>query len=219
MVALKNKMFKPKNKVKIKWQSDFAYAIGLLASDGNLSKDGRHMNLKSAEKEMVNNFKKALNLSNPVKSKIVGQTSKKHFYIQFSDVIFYKFLNTIGLYPAKSKTIKKVEVPTAFFADFLRGLFDGDGTFYSYYDKRWPNSFVYQISFASASYDFIFWLKNKLAKLYGVKGFIRKGDGVFNLRYVKRDTKKIFEKMYHENNPLFLSRKYFKINSAIEKPR
>ncbi len=33
---------KPLGRVKIEWSDKFAYAIGLVASDGNLSPDGRH---------------------------------------------------------------------------------------------------------------------------------------------------------------------------------
>lgn len=54
--------FKPQRKVKIRWCSNFAYAIGLIASDGNLSPNGRHINIKSLDVEMIENFKKALAL-------------------------------------------------------------------------------------------------------------------------------------------------------------
>lgn len=206
------------NKVNIKWSPDFAYAIGLLASDGYLSKDGRHIGIKSKDLEMVNNFRKALGIKNKIGRGVRGyETVKKYFYVQFGDIIFYRFLNGIGLTVAKSRTIRKVNVPYNFFGDFLRGLFDGDGTFYSSWDRRWPNSFVFQIAFCSASFDFILWLKDSLAKFYGVKGFIREGSRVYNLRYVKGDTRKLFSKMYHKNKALFLSRKYIKIKNALKK--
>ncbi len=83
-----------------------------------------------------------------------------------------------------------MDVPDEFFADFLRGLFDGDGTFYTYWDTRWPRSFVYKISFASASSDFIIWFKDRLTQLYRVKGYICKGDGVLNIQYTKGDSEK-----------------------------
>jgi len=49
---------KPKKKggVKIKWSSNFAYAIGLLASDGCLSSDGRHIILTSRDREQLENY-------------------------------------------------------------------------------------------------------------------------------------------------------------------
>lgn len=208
----------PQQKVKIEWSPAFAYAIGLIASDGNLHSDGRHLSFKSAEEELIRKFGVALNLHNKVtKSARGGERVKKYFNLFFGDIIFYKFLNDIGLTKAKSKTIKAVEVPELYFADFLRGLFDGDGTFYTSWDKRWPSSFIFQIAFASASIDFITWLKFKLIHLCGVKGVICKGDGVFNLRYMKGDTRKLYTVMYYKENLLYLNRKYNKIRDAFEK--
>ena len=213
-------MISVRRKIRIEWSSNFAYAIGLIASDGNLAKEKGRISIKSADKGLVNNFKFALGLRNKnTKSARGGEKTKKYLNVYFRDITFYKFLNEIGLTPAKSKTIKKVIIPDKFFADFLRGFFDGDGTFYSYWDKRWPNSFVFQMSFASASYKFIQWLKNKLTKFYKVKGFVCRGDGVFNLRYVKRDSRKLYQIMYYGDNLLFLERKYFKIKNALEKDK
>ena len=210
--------FIPQRKIKIKWSPNFAYALGLITADGCLSPDKRHIIFKSIDKELVRNVKIAFLLKNKITVKAKNKTKyKKCFEIQFGDIIFYQFLNKIGLKSAKSKTIKKVRVPNKFFADFLRGLFDGDGTFYSYWDKRWPNSFVFQISFASSSLKFLMWLKSKLNKLYKVKGFVCKGKGVFNLRYVKRDSRKLFLKMYYNKNSLILLRKYVKIKNTLIK--
>jgi intein/homing endonuclease len=211
-------MLHKQRKIKIKWTPNFAYAIGLITSDGNLSKEKGRISIKSADKELINNFKFALGLRNKnTKSARGGEKTKKYFNVYFRDINFYRFLNEIGLTPAKSKTIKQVMVPEKIFADFLRGLFDGDGTFYSFWDKRWSNSFVFQVSFASASFEFLNWLKNKLTELYGVRGFIRRGAGVFNLRYVKGDSRKLYFIMYREGDSLFLSRKYFKIRNVLEK--
>jgi len=207
---------KPLNKIKISWSPKFAYAIGLITSDGCLSSDRSHIIFKSIDKELVENIKIALLLKNKIgRSARGGEKIKKYFNIQFGDKVFYQFLNKIGLKSAKSKTIKKVKIPDKFFVDFLRGLFDGDGTFYSFWDKRWPNSFVFQISFASASLDFLKWLKFKLTTLYKVKGFICKGKGVFNLRYVKGDSKKLFSQMYYNKDSLILLRKYVKIKNVL----
>ena len=208
-------MFLRKGRVKLIWSSNFAYAIGLIASDGCLTTTGRHVLLKSADLELVENFKSALNVKNDIKQTF--KFARKYFHINVGDIAFYEFLNSIGLHRAKSKTIQSVDIPEDFFADFLRGLFDGDGTFYTFWDKRWPNSFGYQISFTSASPNFMLWLKDKLTSLCGVKGFIVKGDGVFNLRYVKRDSRRLFEVMYYSNNLLFLNRKYVKIKEAFKK--
>src|SRR3990167_3531617 len=100
-----------KRKVKIEWSSNFAYAIGLITSDGSLNKDGRHMVFTSKDIELANTFKTALGIHNKItKSARGGEIEKKYNNVYFGDVIFFRFLNSIGLYPAKSKTIKKVDI-------------------------------------------------------------------------------------------------------------
>ena len=37
----------------MQWNHDFAYAIGLITTDGNLSPDGRHINLTSKDEEII----------------------------------------------------------------------------------------------------------------------------------------------------------------------
>ncbi|MEK7173921.1 MAG: LAGLIDADG family homing endonuclease [Patescibacteria group bacterium] len=198
------------------WSSDIAYGIGLVVSDGNLSKDGRHICFKSADLELINNFKQAFCITNHVgKSARGGETEKRYYYTQFSNIKLYNYLNIIGITPNKSKTIKKVDIPEEYFHDFLRGVFDGDGTFYTFWDKRWVQSFGFQISFASASLYFISWLKEMLHQLYNVNDFIRQGDGVYNLRYVKGDSRTLFAKMYNTSRSLFLRRKHDKIRGAL----
>ena len=137
--------------------SNFAYALGLIASDGCLYKDGRHINFISKDEELVANLKKALAITIQVRQR--KQNEKTYFYIQFSDSLFHTFLKSVGIIEAKSKTIEKVIVPRKFYFDFLRGVFDGDGSFYSYYDKRWKSSFMYYLSFASASKKYIVWIQ------------------------------------------------------------
>jgi len=45
-----------------KWTPKLAYIIGLLTTDGNLSKDGRHITMRSSDVQLLKTFKKCLNL-------------------------------------------------------------------------------------------------------------------------------------------------------------
>ena len=123
---------KPRGLVKIKWSANFAYAIGLLVSDGNLSPDGRHIVFVSKDLELVSLYQKALSIDIHIGKKSNGSNNEKLYYVvQYSDTLFYKFLLEIGLMPNKSKIIKKVLVPDNYFFDFLGGEFDGDGSSHS----------------------------------------------------------------------------------------
>jgi hypothetical protein len=207
---------KPKGKVKIEWSANFAYAIGLLATDGCLSRDGRHIDLTSVDEEQLNNFKHALRIQVPIGSKKSGM-GRHGLRVQFSDVQFYQFLVTIGLTQKKSKTLGKVYVPTKYFFDFLRGCFDGDGCFYSYFDPRWKSSFMFYTVFVSASREHIDWLRDKIKSRIGIEGHIST-DGerkTYQLKYAKGESLKILKSMYYSDSAIRLSRKLTKIKKAL----
>ena len=76
--------------------------------------------------------------------------------------------------PAKTKIISALKIPKEYFFDFLRGHFDGDGTFYSYWDPRWRSSFMFYTEFISASKKHIDWIRDILLKKLKIKGHITK---------------------------------------------
>lgn len=201
----------------MKWSSDFSYVLGLITSDGNLSPDGRHINFTSKDYEQVLHFKEILSLSNKIGIKHRGtDQTKNYFCIQFGDVKFYQFLLSIGLSAKKSKILKEIEVPDKYFADFLRGCFDGDGYSYSYWDKKWPLSFRFYIGFVSASLDFLKWLKERVFVLYEIKGTIQKGGkSAYQLMFAKKSSIRLAEKLYYAKTLTFLSRKKQKIDIAM----
>lgn len=174
------------------------------------------MGFSSAEIEMMENFKIAFGLKNKITPcGRGGEIEKNYFQIHFGDKVLYQYLNSIGLTQRKSKTIKAVTIPHEYFVDFVRGVFDGDGSFYTSWDRRWAKSFRYEISFASASLDFITWLRKEIAIALNTKGLIHKGDGVYEIRYTKSDTRILFSAMYKSKNILFLRRKYNKMKTAF----
>jgi intein/homing endonuclease len=192
------------------WNPSLAYVAGLLASDGCLSNDGRHINITSTDIQLLETAKKLLRLTCSVGKKKNG-FGGYGYYIQFSNVSLYDFFYSAGITPAKSKTILRVNLPDEFYKDFLRGLFDGDGTVYGFQDKRWKNSFMYYTEFASASTEFLKWLQNKNMELIGTgMGRIKPNIRASSLSYAKTDSKKIFSAMYHSDDLPMLSRKYTK---------
>ncbi len=208
---------KPKGNVRIKWSSKFAYAIGLIASDGNLSPNGRHITFVSKEIEQIKNFLKCLGILVKVGKTFSGYKGKWAHRVQFGDVLFYKFLQAIGLSPAKSKTIGVLQIPDEYFFDFLRGVFDGDGSTYSYWDKRWKSSFMFYLGFASASKVFTDWLRLKIKEFVGTSGHITKdGRGsTYQLKYAKGESLQVLKKMYYSKQCVFLPRKYLKIKKML----
>jgi len=200
---------KGKTHKNMKWNTDIAYAIGLITTDGNLSKDGRHIIFVSKDIALVELFKKCLGIKNKISIKTSGYSKKagKYYFTQFGNVSFYKELLAVGLTPNKSKTISTLTIPNGYFADFLRGHLDGDGTIRSYNDSIYPNSKRLYITFMSASIPHIQWLQSQIKKLYRINGKIRNVPRACILVYAKGESKTLLHKLYHSQRIPFLERK------------
>lgn len=200
-----------------RWSKKIAYAVGLIATDGCLSKDGRHFDFTSKDLEQIENFCKCLDLKVKIGLKSSGSTSDRIYYhVQFGDVTLYKFLLNIGLTPHKSKTIGAIKIPNKYFIDFLRGSLDGDGCTYSYWDPRWKSSYMLYTSFTSASEKHVIWLRDKISELFGQNGKINFNNrSIFTLRYAKSASVALMRKIYYKKNLICLSRKYLKIEESL----
>ncbi|HZZ99544.1 MAG TPA: LAGLIDADG family homing endonuclease [Candidatus Paceibacterota bacterium] len=199
------------------WTANLAYAIGLITTDGSLSKDRRHIDLTSKDMEQIDNFKSCLNLKNKIGIK-KSKRETNAFRVQFGDVNFYNFLLSIGLYPNKTSTLCDLKIPSKYFFDFLRGHFDGDGTFYSYYDKRWKSSFMFYTTLISASQEHILWLRKEIRKLLNINGHITKSQNssVYQLKFAKVESLQLLPKMYYNKHVICLNRKRIKIEKALK---
>jgi hypothetical protein len=198
------------NTIKLEWNPDFAYAIGLLTTDGCLSKDGRHIDLTSKDLEQLKNFKKCLGLKNKIGRKISGYSGGVSRRIQFGDINYYNFLLSIGLTPAKTHTLGELAIPDKYFRDFFRGCIDGDGNIsvFRHPESRYPQL---RVRLASASVAFLIWIKKKISKNTGIKtGWIEhKKDNtrVHTLIFAKDDSIKLLKYIYNDSKR-YLARKY-----------
>ncbi|MBI5456269.1 hypothetical protein HY969_00870 [Candidatus Kaiserbacteria bacterium] len=210
---------KPKRIVSEKWSSNLAYAVGLLATDGCMSPRVHLIDLTSKDLEQLENFCKCIGVQLNIGRKSSGFGEKNILRVQMKNVFFYNFLLSIGLTPAKSRTLGPLKVPKKYFFDFLRGVFDGDGCTYSYWDPRWRSSFMYYLCFASASTLFVTWIRKEIQARLGVTGHVTsatKKNTYYNLKYAKHDSLKILRKMYSTSpSPIYLSRKRLKIEQML----
>jgi hypothetical protein len=192
-----------------KWNSDLAYVVGIIATDGNLSSNGRHINITSKDLEMVLRIKRLLKLKNKIGRKARGGVREKKYYLlQFGDVCFYDFLLSVGLTPAKSKTLEKLSIPTKYFHDFLRGCIDGDGSIGSFIH---PESKLVQsrVRLVSASPRFLNWILVTIRTGMNIHGgwIYSSKKSVHILAFGKNDTRKILKMMYYKKSLPALRRK------------
>ncbi len=100
----------------------------------------------------------------------------------------------------------------------MRGCFDGDGCSYSYWDPRWRSSFMFYVTFASGSKDFINWLREEIKKHTKKIGHIavtKRKNPYYQLKYAKKESLEIIKKMYYSSNVVCLSRKRNKIRETL----
>ncbi|MBI2337608.1 hypothetical protein HYU95_00315 [Candidatus Daviesbacteria bacterium] len=173
--------------------------------------------MKRVHIDQIRTFAQILGLNNKIGLKRSSYNPYgKYFQIQFGNVVLYRFLQTIGLTPNKTKTLGSLEIPDRYFADFLRGHLDGDGCTYSYFDPRWKNSFMFYTVFVSASKKHLDWIKDRIKKLYNVEGRITNHRAIFHLRYAKRSSLVILGRVYYKDNLPCLQRKRSKIMTALD---
>lgn len=141
----------------LSWSANLAYAVGLVVTDGNLSKNSRHITLRSSDIECPS---------------VKGQYSRKICYrLQFGNVRFFQWLLKIGLFPEKTFILGRIAVPDDFFCDFLRGHLDGDGSVVTYTDTYnvFKNpAYVYPrlvVRFISSSLGHMKWLRASIWRL------------------------------------------------------
>jgi len=205
-----------------KWSADLAYVIGLIATDDCLSGDGRHIIMRSCDIQLLKTFKKCLNLSNRISETFNNGWSKKRNYrIQFGNVQLYRWLLKIGLFPAKTYTIKKINVPDKYFRDFLRGHLDGDGyiqTYTDYYNTFKNPKYIYArlyTRFTSASKNHVNWIRENIRSLLSIKGHTyqrkpRRADqttSLWEVKFAKKESIKLLSWLYYSPGVPCLIRK------------
>ncbi|MCL5010860.1 MAG: hypothetical protein M1127_01465 [Patescibacteria group bacterium] len=207
---------------KFDWTPEIAYVIGLIATDGNLSKNGRNITMRSSDIQQLENFKKCLSIQTEiVQSKNDGIFSLFVPRVQFSNTQLYNWFLSIGLSPAKTYTIGELKIPDKYFRDFLRGHLDGDGSISTYQDK-WNTfknpSYVYTrlwTRFISASKNHIQWLRENIIQLAGCNGHVWEAKpkrkiqttSMWILKFGKKESIKLLNWIYYAPDIPCLSRK------------
>jgi hypothetical protein len=199
----------------IRWGQKIAYAVGLIATDGCLSPDGRHVDLTSKDVELLSIFLKCLDAEVKVGKKKSGYTGSPCYRVQVGSVELYRWLLNIGITPNKTKTLGELNVPQMYLPDFLRGHIDGDGCLRVYQDYKHPKCLRLYIQFFSASRGHLEWIQREIEKAFGLKGSIKLSTRVWKLEYAKKESIKLLPIIYYNREVPCLERKRKIIESFI----
>jgi predicted DNA-binding protein YlxM (UPF0122 family) len=188
------------------WSPEMAYILGLIITDGCISKSGT-VSLCINDLELLEKTRKAMNSAHKITP---SRSQKGLFCFHFSREKMTKRLKSLGVIPNKSLVVKFPEAPKDYLADLIRGIFDGDGSVF--FDKRRPY-FPLRTKFVSGSEAFIQSLKNNLGSLGMPKRKIykqkTKNGWSYIIVYDHKDSVKLFKIIYNTGqNQLFPERKY-----------
>jgi len=210
------------------WRPTLAYAVGLIATDGNLSPDHKCVRLVSGDRDLLEVFKACI-----PRAGLIGRHGPNVWHVTVSSVDFYRWLETIGLTPKKSLTLGGITVPDELIVDLVRGLMDGDGSIQNYVHhpggnvRRYPN-YRYErlnVSFHSASLRHVTWLRATLQRTLAIGGSITatvrnaRPNPMYELKYGKHASIALLERMYADPGSPRLDRKWKIWDAYIARPR
>lgn len=209
--------------VPLVWTGNLAYVVGLMATDGNLSRDGRHLSISSQDVDLLQTVRRCLNLRASITP--CSRLRRCH-HIQWGDRKLYEWLLTIGLMPAKSLRLGPLAIPDEFFRDFVRGCIDGDGSIVTYLDRFNASKnpkYVYDrlfVSLVSASPRFLRWMQLNVLRLRGLSGHLtvrqsQKHHDLWRLRWAKRESHSLLTWIYYAPNVPALRRKRERAERAM----
>ena len=176
------------------WSAELAYAVGLTATDGCLSRDRRHITFVSRDLVLVESYLRCIRREDVRIVAVRTRSGGRAHRAAFSDVTLYDWLFGLGIQPAKSLTLGGVTIPATQFVHFVRGLLDGDGTVYVLRHrptpKTYPNYWYVRLwtYFTSGSRRHIEWLRDEIRIWLGVNGYVE--------RIVREDRKDFYRLKY-----------------------
>jgi len=188
--------------------SEKAYWLGFLYADGynNEKKHRIEITLQPSDFSHLELFRQFLKTEIKVRTYITNGYTKATFGV--TSKVLSKSLASQGCVKAKSHCRTYPNIPTEFNKDFIRGYFDGNGSF----SFTCIKNEAWQLNF-TGNYDFIITLKNILEKesrVNSTKLNTRKDKPSVSAHYSgKWVCKKILDYMY-ENATVYLQRKYDK---------
>ena len=198
-----------------KWSADMAYVLGLNATDGCITNAGT-IALCMNDWDLLAKVKKVMQSEHKITP---SRHQKGLYYFYFAREKLVMDLAKLGILPRKSLTIRFPEIPGEYLADFIRGVFDGDGSVF--FDKRRP-FFPLRSKFVSSSLDFVNGLHNSLEFLGMPKRTIykqkTKNGWSYSFIFDHKDSVKLFDTLYKgTQNGLFLERKYKRFLEGLKR--
>lgn len=206
------------------WSAKMAYVLGVIYTDGNLSPQSStcsigRLTLAQKEPELLEKVLALMGCNARLlyrkEIRLEKTTAGAVHYFHITNDKIYTDLIELGLMPNKSRSIKFPQIPPEYVRHFIRGCWDGDGSFY--YEK--PRGGL-KGSFVSGSLEFIKGIVNELERAGLSRRTIHATKGKSPSYYLKLnrpDCVKLYHYLYdHVPESQYLRRKYDINSSAVK---
>lgn len=200
---------------KIKNYNNFSYLIGLLQTDGNLYETTRNRGRISLEigikdQDIIKKITKIIPVNYSIKER-TRQTNKGYIHLislRIHDLSFRNLVKKWGVPAGKKSLIIKppLHISQLSIKDYIRGLFDGDGSL-GYTKIGFP--YIGFVTQSDEIKNFILDYVSKMVNKPKKQNNRNKRDNIYNLYFSKEDAVKFCEEIY-PNRCLSLNRKYEK---------
>lgn len=211
------------------WSPKMAYVLGFMFADGSLldtNKSSRtyYLHFSNNDSSLLNDIRIALGSEHNIYTRQPRITnykrgkyiSKLSYVLRIGNKVMYHDLLNLGIKHRKSNDMKMPDVPTKYFAFFLRGYFDGDGCV-GWYTSTRRHTPSLRLVFTSGSTDFLDVLSITIEKLLTIKAVrCYQSQGAHNLVYRGRNAAIILSYLYRNLDLApFLGRKYDKYTNFM----
>lgn len=221
-----------KNNYFKQWSHNMAYIVGFIVADGTIKRHQMFsITLQAQDKYLLEQIANELSVSEnkgvvkDVISHIKGiDKDYQSTQLQIHNKIMVQDLEKIGIMSNKSLIISEIKgLPTNYIPDFIRGMFDGDGSIsLNTVQTETKGKQIYlRWRLTSGSKKMLEFVQSQL-KLIGVPYkkiycLNRKNkQTIYTLEYAGKQALQVFELMYKDNPELFLKRKKEKFDMYKE---
>lgn len=175
------------------WSEESAYVLGYLFADASIYRgegDRYEIIVSASRLETLSLVKELLGAEHPVRVK-----SPNSYQMRIGSKVLVEILDRFGLTENKTTNLTYPEVPLEYESHFIRGYFDGKGSFMIENNRRIVSNF------SGASYQFIEILRDRLI-VHGLNNAVihqyGEGNASNQLRYYVKDTRRLFHLFYDE---------------------
>ncbi len=213
------------------WNNNMAYVLGFIASDGcigvNEYKDGSRIkkkyvltfNLQESDVKLLEDIKSEFSYEGNVR-RYRNNNGSYYCTLRIHSKKIIKDLQSIGIHERKSLDLTLPKIPTEYQLDFIRGYFDGDGSIDSQYptNSKGVKTNIQQIRFriCSGSKQILEQIGDIFSQ-YGLKHKkVMKSRQLYEIAYSTKESYKIYDLLYYNQNVLCLKRKKDKFEELIK---